>query len=298
MKRLLCLLATASVALTAIAADPQSESESKTQDDGKGNSSWSHSYSNSWGDQPPMAGQFGDPGWNWMGPPTEFNPMTAPPMPNFNHGFYPGWNMPMPGGPGQQYASSTRSNSMSISGASVLSALGSLQFSSRLEIRLTVAAAEAIQNSEAKVSISEVNKTPVDLANKMLSGTGCEAQRVDDKLVIHKQAEKVDAASVSDATQSLNTIMVAKALKSPVTLTMQQTPLPFVTQMLQGMTGVTIELPEANRSFFYTPQPRIDVNANQTPLSEVLESVAKQIDAELDVSGGRVRLRSKDATTN
>ena len=146
--------------------------------------------------------------------------------------------------------------------------------------------------------MSEINQTPLTLASKMLAGMNCKADLLGKDLVISLEGENVEESSLNETTKTLSSALLDEAMKRPITLTMHQTPLPFVTQMLQGMSGVTIQLPEQHRSFFYTPQPQIDVQAHQTPLAEVLRSIAEQIDAEVVVRSGAVLLQSNQPAVN
>ncbi|TWT84767.1 hypothetical protein CA13_62470 [Planctomycetes bacterium CA13] len=283
MKQILSIVMLAGLTGIVFATDPPTEEK-----DDDGNRSWSQSYSHSWGDAPPTSN------WGQMAPnlqpPTNMGPVVPP---NLNQGFYPGWNMPMQGFPNQSFSSSSHTNSMSISGTSVLSSLANLQLSTGTKIRITEEASALLSSSTRKVTLSEVNKTPIELAAIILEGTDCTASKIDNQLIITAEGERLRKNQLDSATKSLSKLIVAMAMERPITLTMQQTPLPFVVQMLQGMSGVRIELPTENRSFFYTPQPMVSVDANRTPLGDVLVSIAEQINATIEVEGGVIELRSK-----
>lgn len=204
---------------------------------------------------------------------------------------------------GTSYSNSTSSNSVTLNDTPLIQAIVIASRNLKTPVFLSKNAADVVRSSSQKVTISERDRSAERLMAKMLRGTNLIVKTFGVNLCILSEDDLIDeieqsvAAAVEAKTEDvkglipLSVIQLESALKKPVTLTMFQTPVPFVIQMLEGMAGVKISVPREYQDQFFTQQPMISINAQGQPLSEVLESVASQLRCELDVSQGVVAIR-------
>ncbi len=205
-------------------------------------------------------------------------------------------------GPGGTSFSSS-SNSIAFKDTPLLEALATVSRTTRTAIFVSTKAADALGNSSHKVTVSEQNLSPEKLFAKMLQGSDLVAVPIGSNVCILTEQDSlaelqanIDAAikaktEVVKGLIPLSVIHIGQALRSPVTLTMIQTPVPFVIQMLEGVAKVRIVVPAEYQDQFFVQQPLISIQAQGDSLQSVLQSVAKQMGCELDVSEGVISIR-------
>ena len=206
---------------------------------------------------------------------------------------------------GTTYSSS--SNAVTLKNTPVLEALVTVARTTGTAIFVSTKAADVLNKSSHKVTVSEQNLSPEKLFAKMLTGTHLVAVPIGSNVCVLTEQDSVDelkanvAAAIKAKTAAvkglipLSVIHLDNALRSPITLTMVQTPVPFVIQMLEGLAKVKIVLPPEYQDQFFTRQPVISIHARGESLGTVLQSVAKQLNCELDVSEGVISIRKPKA---
>jgi len=210
-------------------------------------------------------------------------------------------------GPGGTTYSST-SSSVTFRDTPLLESLTIVSQTTRTAIFVSTNAATVLNKSSHKVTISEQNLSPEELFAKILKGTQLVAVPIGSNVCILTEQDSVEelkanvAAAIKAKTEvvkgliPLAVIHTDNALRSPIQLTMVQTPVPFVIQMLEGLGRVRIVVPSEYRDQFFVQQPLISIRAQGEPLGTVLQSVAKQIGCELDVSEGVIAIRKPAAS--
>lgn len=272
---ILSLLAGAIIASGARAAADEERAEAARRG-GSSSSSSSFSQSSSSSSSSSTGNAVPPPGF----PPNAFQPPPGfPSPPPLGARLY---------GPGRTSFSSS-SSSISLDNIDVVSALSQVANTTGASIRLTPRAAAILVESGKKVTLSERNATLDALAAKILADTGLTGRLIEGFLLVAAPEEEIDPAKLV----SIQDFALGRALDANVTLVMVQTPVPFVTQMLSGMTGAPIDLPARYRDPFFVAQPIVTVEANGVPLRKVLESIARQLNADLVIKDGRVSFELK-----
>jgi hypothetical protein len=211
-------------------------------------------------------------------------------------------------GPGGTSFSSS-SNAVALKDTPLVDALASVSRTLRVAIFVSDQAADVLAKTSHQVTLSERNLSPEQLFQRILDGSHLVAYPIGSNICVLAESDSIEEvkAAVEEAIKAktevvkglipLNVILTDKALRSPVTLVMIQTPAPFVIQMLEGMTQVPIAVPAEFRDQFFVSQPLVTVQAQNEPLEDVLKSVAKQLGCELEVSKGSIAIRRPEPTT-
>lgn len=206
---------------------------------------------------------------------------------------------------GTTYSSS--SNAVTLKDTPIMEALATVSRTTRTAIFVSEHAEKVLSTAGNKVTVSEQNLSPEMLFAKVLSGTDLVAVPMGSNICILSKTDSIEElkSNVQAAIEAktavvkglipLSVIHMNHALRKPITLTMVQTPVPFVIQMLEGMSQVKITLPPENQGQFFGQQPLVSVNARGEPLQTVLESVAKQMQCELRLVDGAIAIQKPTA---